>query len=70
MAEEARLDEAERRRLAAALGLEKFAGLYPEAFDRAYFYSLGMQARVPEPAGIADEPAHVYRPAPQGEMPK
>lgn len=67
MNDESALSEAERQRLAAALGLEKFARLFAEAFDRAYGFSRTMQSRVPEPQSIADEPAHVFRANPEAE---
>ena len=67
MSDDTALSDDERQRLAAALGLEKFARLFPEAFDRAYAFSRSMQARVPEPEGIADEPAHVFRVSPEAE---
>lgn len=67
MTEKGKLSPPERQRLAAALGLERFARLFPEAFERAYAYSQTMQSRVPAPAGIADEPAHVFRAGPEAE---
>ena len=59
-------DEA-RRALARALGLERFAELFPEAFDRARAQAVSMRGKVPGPEGIAEEPAHVYRARPEAE---
>ena len=56
-----------RAELAASLGLEKLAELYPEAFDRAWAQSKTMRAGVPAVDAIADEPAHVYRAKPEAE---
>ena len=67
MDREDRLTPEARAGLAARLGLEKFARLYPEAFDRARAQSRRMRAAVPAPAGIADEPAHVFRARPEAE---
>jgi len=67
MSDETTLSEDERQRLAAALGLEKFARLFPEAFDRACAFSGTMQSRVPEPEGIADEPAHIFHASREAE---
>jgi hypothetical protein len=57
-----------RAELAASLGLEKFAELYPEAFDAAHAAARRMRAGIPAPEGIADEPAHVYRAKPEAEQ--
>ncbi len=61
------MTEEERIRLAEDLGLRKFAGLYPEAFERAFQYALSMLAQVPEPEALSDEPAHVFRAASEVE---
>lgn len=67
MSDDTALSQEERQRLAESLGLERFASLFPEAFDRAYAFSRTMQSRVPDPEGIADEPAHVFHAKPEAE---
>ena len=61
MTDENELSPEARRRLAEARGLDKFARLFPEAFDRAWRYAQAMLANRPRPEAISDEPAHVFR---------
>ncbi len=60
MTDDNSLDDTGRQRLARELGLEKYAELFPDAFDRAHRYALTMRAQMPKPEAISDEPAHVY----------
>ncbi|MDP6705514.1 MAG: hypothetical protein QF893_04140 [Alphaproteobacteria bacterium] len=65
MADDTGLDDNARTALAAGLGLDKLARLFPDAFDRAYRYAQAMLADTPRPEAIADEPAHVFRAGPE-----
>ena len=56
----------ERERLAVSLGLQKFALMFPEAFDRALADARRLHEQAPRPEAVSDEPAHAYRTEPNG----
>ena len=61
MSDDGPLSRAERKRIAAALNLEKLARLFPDIFDRAYRDAQSLRAQVPSSRSVHDEPAHLFR---------